>query len=112
MTRSGPVHGWFHYNRAMTPSRFALLMAVTLLAPVALASPPRGMGPPAMHGAPRAGGISLDEAVARVEQRFHARAVKAREHREGGRVVYRIRLLSEDGRVFEVSVDAATGQVE
>jgi len=65
-----------------------------------------------MQGKPRAAGISLDEAVARVEQRFHARAVKAREHREGGRVIYRIRLLSEDGRVFEVSVDAATGRVE
>lgn len=88
-------------------------MAVSLLAPVALASPSRGMGPPmTMQGKPRAAGISLDEAVARVEQRFRARAVKAREHREGGRVVYRIRLLSQDGRVFEVSVDAATGQVE
>lgn len=54
--------------------------------------------------------ISLDEAVARAERRHDARAVRAEEKRRGDRIVYRIRLLDADGRVFEVTVDAETGQ--
>lgn len=56
--------------------------------------------------------ISLDEAVARAERRYNARAVKAEEKRHGDRIEYRIRLLGEDGRVFEVRVDAASGREE
>ena len=54
--------------------------------------------------------ISLDEAVAQAERRYKARAVRAEENRHGDRVEYRIRLLAEDGRVFEVRIDAATGR--
>ena len=54
--------------------------------------------------------VSLDEAVAQAERRYKARAVKAEEKRHGDRIEYRIRLLGEDGRVFEVRVDAATGR--
>ena len=54
--------------------------------------------------------ISLDEAVAQAERRYKARAVRAEEKRHGDRVEYRIRLLAEDGRVFEVRIDAATGR--
>jgi uncharacterized membrane protein YkoI len=54
--------------------------------------------------------ISLDEAVARAERRYKARAVRAEEKRQGDRIEYRIRLLGEDGRVFEVRVDAETGR--
>ena len=57
-------------------------------------------------------GISLDEAVARMEKRYDARVVRAEEKQRDGRRVYRIRLLGTDGRVFEVTVDAASGQVE
>jgi uncharacterized membrane protein YkoI len=53
--------------------------------------------------------ISLDEAVAQAERRYKARAVRAEEKRHGDRVEYRIRLLGDDGRVFEVRIDAATG---
>ena len=56
-------------------------------------------------------GISLDAAVAMVQNRFHARAVKADPVNEGGRRVYYIRLLSAEGRVWQVRVDAQTGQV-
>lgn len=55
-------------------------------------------------------GISLDEAVARAERRYKARAVRAEEKRHGDRIEYRIRLLGDDGRVFEVRIDAATGR--
>jgi len=54
--------------------------------------------------------ISLDEAVARAERRYKARAVRAEEKRHGDRIEYRIRLLGEDGRVFEVRVDAESGR--
>lgn len=64
-------------------------------------------GPERSHAGPA---ISLDEAVARAERRYKARAVRAEEKRHGDRVEYRIRLLGEDGRVFEVRIDAATGR--
>jgi uncharacterized membrane protein YkoI len=54
--------------------------------------------------------LSLDEAVARAERRHKARAVRAEEKRHGDRIEYRIRLLADDGRVFEVRIDAATGR--
>lgn len=57
-------------------------------------------------------GLTLDEAVARMERQYKARAVRAEEDRRDGRTVYRIRLLSADGRVFDVTVDAATGAVD
>jgi uncharacterized membrane protein YkoI len=70
------------------------------------------------HRAPEGGGdrvhadraISLDEAVARAERQYKARAVRAEEKHHGDRIEYRIRLLGEDGRVFEVRVDAASGR--
>jgi uncharacterized membrane protein YkoI len=54
--------------------------------------------------------VSLDEAVAQAERRYKARAVRAEEKRHGDRIEYRIRLLGEDGRVFEIRIDAATGR--
>jgi uncharacterized membrane protein YkoI len=68
----------------------------------------RGRGGGARVMAERA--ISLDEAVAQAERRYKARAVRAEEKRHGDRVEYRIRLLGEDGRVFEVRIDAASGR--
>lgn len=54
--------------------------------------------------------ISLDEAVARAERRYDARVVRAEEKQHDDRIEYRIRLLGADGRVFEVRIDAETGQ--
>lgn len=89
----------------------ALLLAAAIIAlPVATASAGNGgrdRGGERTH-AERA--ISLDEAVAQAERRYKARAVRAEEKRHGQRVEYRIRLLGEDGRVFEVRVDAVTGR--
>ncbi len=36
--------------------------------------------------------------------------MRAEEKRHGDRIEYRIRLLAEDGRVFEVRIDAASGR--
>ena len=56
-------------------------------------------------------GISLDEAVSRAEQQYRARVVRTDVQDEDGRRVYVLKLLSDDGRVFTVRIDAATGRM-
>lgn len=99
------------YNPAM---RALLVVALAFLLPALPASA-------GLDGAGRqqvvlaeddSGSLTLEQAVQRAEERYKARAVKAEERSKGDRRVYRIRLLSEDGRVFEVTVDAATGRME
>jgi uncharacterized membrane protein YkoI len=57
------------------------------------------------------GGVSLDAVVRQMEQRFNARVVRAETREEKGRTVYVLRLLSEDGKVWTVKVDADSGAV-
>lgn len=113
---SGRVHAGFHYNCPMKPhTAILILMSGLAWSPAwGLSTGPAwvdavGSRPPA---ATLAEGLSLDEAVARVEQQFSARVVRAEEKRRGDRRVYRIRLLSSDGRVFDVTVDAESGRIE
>ncbi len=96
-----------HLKRTATAALCLLLATAALPAAVANAQGHRGRDRGERTVADRA--ISLDEAVARAERRHKARAVRAEEKRRGDRVEYRIRLLGEDGRVFEVRIDAATG---
>lgn len=56
-------------------------------------------------------GISLDQAVEMAQARFRAKAVKAETVNSGGRRVHQIRLLSSDGKVWTVRVDAQTGNM-
>ena len=56
-------------------------------------------------------GVSLDEAVSRAERQYNARVVRTDVQDEDGRKVYVLKLLSEDGRVFTVRIDAATGRM-
>lgn len=109
MTRSGPVHRCMAYNPVMS-CRFATALVILLLSPPLLAA--QGSAEPAAgsRAAINAEGVTLDQAVARAEKRHSARAVRAEEKMQDGRRVYRIRLLSEDGRVFDVTVDAASGK--
>lgn len=60
--------------------------------------------------ASRFDGISLDEAVSRAERQYHARVVRTSVQDEDGRKVYVLKLLSEDGRVFTVRIDAQSGR--
>jgi hypothetical protein len=55
-------------------------------------------------------GISLDEAVSRAERQYRARVVRTDVQDEDGRKVYVLKLLSEDGRVFTVRIDAQSGR--
>jgi uncharacterized membrane protein len=59
----------------------------------------------------RRDGVSLDEAVRMAESRFNARVVRTEVQDEDGRKVYVLKLLSEDGRVITVRIDAATGRM-
>ena len=54
-------------------------------------------------------GMSLDQAVEMAQRRYRAKAVKAETIRNGEKRVHRIRLLSSDGKVWNVSVDAESG---
>jgi len=114
--RSGRVHAGFHYNRPMKPHTAILVLMSGLACTPAwgLATGPAWAHsiPPRPSAATLAEGLSLDEAVARAEQQFSARVVRAEEKRRGDRRVYRIRLLSSDGRVFDVTVDAESGRIE
>lgn len=56
-------------------------------------------------------GISLDQAVEMAQRRYRARAVKAETVSQGGRRVHQIRLLSPEGKVWTVRVDAQSGDV-
>jgi hypothetical protein len=58
-----------------------------------------------------ADGVSLDQAVSRAERQYRARVVRTDVQDEDGRTVYVLKLLSEDGRVFTVRIDAATGRM-
>jgi uncharacterized membrane protein YkoI len=55
--------------------------------------------------------MSLDEAVRRAERAYNARVVKAESRNIDGRVMYILRLVSDDGRVFTVQVDAQSGNM-
>lgn len=56
--------------------------------------------------------LSLDEAIDRAQKRYRARVVRAEQVEQGGRVVYVLRLLSDDdGRVFTIRVDARSGDM-
>jgi hypothetical protein len=59
----------------------------------------------------RRDGISLDEAVSRAQQQYRARVVRTDVQDEDGRKVYVLKLLSDDGRVFTVRIDASTGRM-
>jgi uncharacterized membrane protein YkoI len=55
-------------------------------------------------------GITLDEAVSRVRRQSDGRILSAETVRNNGRRVYRIKVLSRDGRVSRVDIDADTGR--
>jgi uncharacterized membrane protein YkoI len=95
-------------NRWLVIGALGLVFSGSVLGPGGAHAANEGRGGPQRSQAGPA--VSLDEAVARAERRYNARAVRAEEKRHGDRIEYRIRLLGDDGRVFEVRIDAATGR--
>lgn len=95
-----------------------LLIAAALVTGAVLALPvraaPQEFGSAAAPDGARAllmlgGGISLDQAIQMAERQFGARVVRASVSEDNGRRVYVLRLVSEQGRVWTVRVDAASG---
>jgi uncharacterized membrane protein YkoI len=91
----------------------AIALAIAGVQPAALAKPPHADQHELVSGRSRhaQGGVSLDAVVRQMEQRFNARVVRAETREEKGRTVYVLRLLSEDGKVWTVKVDADSGAV-
>jgi hypothetical protein len=56
------------------------------------------------------GGVSLDEAVAQARQRYKGKVLSAETTRADGRKVHRIKILTQDGRVKRLTVDAGSGK--
>lgn len=73
----------------------------------AVVEPPAGQG--RRQGSSRR--ISLDEAATMVRERFGGRVIRAETLRTDERLVHRIRILQDSGRVRTVDVDAETGRV-
>ena len=92
-------------NRHAVPFLASLLLCAPLLPAAGFTT--ASEAPPLRLAA---AGISLDQAVRMAQARFNARVVRADTENDGDRVIYRLRLLSADGRVFSVRVDARTGQ--
>lgn len=67
-------------------------------------------GRPAADPYSDSGGIPRDRLIDMVQKRFNARVVRVNLVESGGRRVYEMRLMSEQ-RVWNVRVDADTGQV-
>ena len=56
------------------------------------------------------GGVSLDEAVSRVRRQGNGKILSAETVRVDGRPVHRIKVLTQDGRVKRLLIDAQSGR--
>jgi len=88
----------------------ALLVMVALLAGPVLA-PGGGAGVAGAQQALVREGLSEDEAVALVRQQTDGKVIRVDRSEDGANLVYRIRVVTPDGRLREYQVDAATGRV-
>lgn len=103
-----------HMRRMRT--RILPLAFLALFTPIAAG----GEAPPAIApatdfdralGAVQRGEIRrLSEILPRIEAEFDGRAIETEIETDKGRWVYEIDILAADGRLFEVDVDAVTGE--
>ncbi|MDE2220781.1 MAG: PepSY domain-containing protein [Gammaproteobacteria bacterium] len=96
---------WSWYARAALPG-------VVLCVVLAAATPVRAAfaDPPQARSLAGAEGSSRDRIIDSVQKRYHARVLRVSETSVNGRPALELRLMSEQ-RVFNVVVDAASGQV-
>lgn len=88
----------------------AVLALVALLAGPALAPAGAGGTARAQQSLVREG-LSEDDAVALVRQQTDGKVIRVDRSGDGASLVYRIRVVTPDGRLREYRVDAATGRV-
>ena len=94
--------------------RFAGLAAALFCAFALLgsgAAPAASPSPQVLRMAQAAENVSLAEATRMVQERTGGQVLRAETKRDKGRAVHRIRVLTEDGRVRTVHVDAETGRM-
>lgn len=85
----------------------ALYERPTVIRPEGARPPPAQM----MREAPRpAQRISIDRVIEQVERRYKAKVIKKDTKQKGEQQVYELKLLSDDGRVWTVKVDAESGK--
>lgn len=85
----------------------ALYERPTVIRPEGARPPPAQM----MREAPRpAQRVSIDRVIEQVERRYKAKVIKKDTKQKGEQQVYELKLLSEDGRVWTVKVDAESGK--
>ena len=108
MTRDHTAAG----NRWRTGRRLLAGWLVLLLAASPVMAKPFNHPYPIMaqRGHSDNGGISMDEAVRRARQQHQGKVLSAETVRVDGRRVYRIKILTKDGRVKRVHIDARTGR--
>jgi uncharacterized membrane protein YkoI len=85
----------------------ALYERPTVIRPEGARPPPAQM----MREAPRpAQRVSIDRVIEQVERRYKAKVVSYKKTQKGDQLIYELRLLSDEGRVSNVKVDAETGK--
>lgn len=100
--------------RHLLPLVLLVLASICLSVPVQAAD-----GLPGQHAAGQSrpivlakGEMSLDAAVEMVRERFGGKVISASTTSRGGKKVHVIKLLSDQGRVRTVRVDAQTGRIQ
>jgi uncharacterized membrane protein YkoI len=75
---------------------------------------PEGARPPPalmMREAPRpVQRVSIDRVIDQVQRRYKAKVIERKETKKGEQLIYELKLLSDDGRVWRVRVDAESGK--
>ncbi len=99
----------------ISPRSTALLVlcaAATATGAALVSASVSAVRPPAAPLVMPRGGLSMDQAVRMVEERYHARVVKAQTEHDEGHTVYVLRLLNDAGKVWTVRVDPVSGSVQ
>jgi len=98
----------------MKAGRLTICLWLVLLAAAPLQADPFDFGGFTNHFAQPASaegrGISLDEAVARARRQSDGQILSAETVRVDGRRVHRIKILTRDGRVTRMEIDADSGR--
>lgn len=55
--------------------------------------------------------VPLKQVVKRIRREFDGRVLDAQRYDDGGGPVYQVRVLTKDGQVLDIVVDALTGQI-